>query len=33
VNEELPEIIPSGFGVVQDHDKSIGKKGRHQDLE
>jgi hypothetical protein len=26
VNEELPEIILSGFAVVQDHDESTGKE-------
>jgi hypothetical protein len=26
VNEELPEIILSGFAVVRDHDESIGKE-------
>jgi hypothetical protein len=26
VNEELPEIILSGFAVVRDHDESTGKE-------
>jgi hypothetical protein len=26
VNEELPEIILSGFAVVQDHDESTGQE-------
>jgi hypothetical protein len=26
VNEEHPEVILSGFAVVQDHDESTGKK-------